>query len=203
MELGLSQESRAKRMTTPTPIPLTPVLTAPNENDYQAILTWPFAPQPFYEGQVIRLLQHDIPLRVLHSMCLVWVYRDPDGNAVGFGTLDFCKDYEQFTGGKVHAYIPLLAVNPGFQKRGHGRSIVEHLIAEAEAWVHGLTELSDLLFLDVYVANHPAIKLYEKYGFVTLNPDTPEPDPGENNEGFFVMARKVGVAGEPSPSGSP
>ena len=31
---------------------------------------------------------------------------------VGFSTLDICKDYEQFTEGKYHCYIPLLAVNP-------------------------------------------------------------------------------------------
>src|SRR5262249_34013448 len=119
------------RMGTPQPIPLTAVRTVPGEPEYQALLGGPFAAQPFYEGQVIRLLQHDIPHRVMYSFGLVWYYRDSDGNTVGFGTLDVCKDYERFTGGKHHCYIPLLAVNPAFQKRGHGRSIIEHLIGEA------------------------------------------------------------------------
>jgi len=115
----------------PQRIPLTPVRTFPGEPDYQALLTWPFAAQLFYEGQVLRLLQHDIPYRVLYSFGLVWVYRDPDGHTVGFGTLDVCREYERFTGGKYHSYIPLLAVHPAYRGLGHGRRIVEHLVGEA------------------------------------------------------------------------
>jgi ribosomal protein S18 acetylase RimI-like enzyme len=181
------------------PISLTPVRTAPGKPEFQAILTWPFAEQPFYEGQVKRLLQKDIPHRVMYGFCLVWVYRDPDGNVVGFGTLDVCKDYERFTGGKYHAYIPLLAVNPEFQKRGHGRSIVQHLIAEAVLIAQSPAGFSDLLFLDVYTANQGAISLYEKCGFVTLNPDAPILDPQENNAPYVIMAQKVAVA----PAGAP
>src|SRR5262245_34753039 len=115
-------------MSTPQPIPLTPVLTLPNEPAFQAVLTWQFADQPFYVGQVKRLLQNDIPYRIAYNGCLVWVYYDHDNNAVGFATLDLCDDYERFTEGKLHSYIPLLAVNPAFERRGHGRSIVQHLI---------------------------------------------------------------------------
>jgi hypothetical protein len=78
----------------------------------------------------LRLLQNDIPHRVVHSFGMVWVYRDPQANIVGFGTLDLCTEYARFTEGKYHSYIPLLAVNPGFRKRGHCRSIVQHLIGE-------------------------------------------------------------------------
>jgi len=176
------------------PIPLTAVRTAPGEAEYQALLGWPFAAQPFYEGQVIRLLQNDIPHRVMYSFGLVWVYRDPDANTVGFGTLDACKEYDQFTGGKVHCYMPLLAVNPAFQKRGHGRSIVEHLIAEAVLIAQSPADISDLLFLDVYTANQGAISLYDKCGFVTLNPGAPIPDPPENNETYIIMAKRVAVS---------
>ena len=31
--------------------------------------------------------------------CLFCVYRDPEGNSVGFGSLDYCLDYSRFTGG--------------------------------------------------------------------------------------------------------
>jgi len=160
-------------MLTTKPIPLKAIRTAPSEPEYQALLAWPFAAQPFYEGQVLRLLQNDIPYRVMYNFGMVWVYRDPAGNTVGFGTLDVCKEYALFAGGKYHSYIPLLAVDPAFQKRGHGRSIVEHLIAEAALLAGSPADLSDRLFLDVYTANQGAISLYEKCGFVTLNPDAP------------------------------
>lgn len=180
-------------MSTPQPISLTPIRTIPGDSGFQAILTWPFAEQPFYEGQVKRLLENDIPYRVTYGSCMVWVYRDPDGNTVGFGTLDVCKDYERFTGGKYHSYIPLLAVNPAFQKRGHGRSIVLHLIAEAVLIAESPAGCSELLFLDVYTANQGAVSLYQKCGFVTLNPDAPIPDSQENDEPYVIMAKRVVV----------
>jgi len=130
----------------------------------------------------------------MYSFGLVWVYQNPDGNTVGFGTLDVCKEYERFTDGKYHSYIPLLAVNPAFQKRGHGRSIVQHLIAEAVLIAQSPANFADFLFLDVYTANQGAIALYEKCGFVTLNPDAPILDPQENNEPYIIMAKKVAVA---------
>lgn len=180
-------------MSNPPPIPLTPVHSAPGEADFEVILAWQFAEQPFYEAQVQRLLEHDIPHRVVYSSCWVWTYRDPHGNTVGFGTLDVCQEYERFTGGRRHFYIPLLAVNPVFQRRGHGRSIVEHLTGEAVLIAQSSRDVSDLLFLDVYSANRGAISLYEKCGFITLNANTPIPDPEENNEPFVIMAKKVSL----------
>jgi ribosomal protein S18 acetylase RimI-like enzyme len=85
-------------------------------------------------------------------------------------------------------------VHPAFQKRGYGRGIVEHLIAEAVLIAQSPGDISDLLFLDVYTANKGAISLYNKCGFVTLNPDAAIPDPQENNETYFLMARSVAVA---------
>jgi ribosomal protein S18 acetylase RimI-like enzyme len=181
-------------MPKPPPIPLHPILTSPGKAEFQSILTWPFLDQPFYVRQVKQLLQADIPHRVAYSYCFVWVYHDPDGNPVGFGTLDVCKEYERFTGGKFHSYIPLLAVNPSFERRGHGRSIVEHLIGEAALVARSPADYSDLLFLDVYTSNQPAISLYEKCGFTTLNPDQPIPDPKERGEPYIVMAKKVAVS---------
>jgi ribosomal protein S18 acetylase RimI-like enzyme len=178
---------------SPQQIRLAPVRTFPGEPDYQALLTWPFAAQPFYERQVIRLLQNDIPHRVMFGFGLVWVYRDPAGNTVGFGTLDVCRDYGQFTGGKYHSYIPVLAVHPAFRGLGHGRRIVEHLVAEAALLAQSPADISDRLFLDVYAVNQGAIALYERCGFVILNPDAPVPDPHENNEPYIIMASCVAV----------
>jgi hypothetical protein len=93
-------------MATTQPIPLKAIRIVPSEPEYQALLAWQFAAQPFYEGQVFGLLRQDIPHRVMYSFGLVWVYQDPAGNTVGFGTLDVCKEYERFTGGKYHCYIP-------------------------------------------------------------------------------------------------
>lgn len=182
-------------MSTPQPIPLTPIPTAPGSPEYQDILTWPFANQPFYEGQVIRLVQTDIPHLVLYSWCRVWVYRDPNGNAVGFGTLEVCKEYEQFTNGQYHSYIPLLAVHPSFQNRGHGGSIVGHLTREAQLiFQRASSHISDILFLDVYTANQRAISLYGKCGFATLNPNTLIVDPDEGNQPYVIMAKKMAAA---------
>jgi ribosomal protein S18 acetylase RimI-like enzyme len=176
------------------PIPLKAIRTAPGEPEYQALLAWPFAAQPFYEKQVLGLLQNDIPNRVMFGFGLVWVYQDPNGNKVGFGTLDLCRENERFTGGKHHAYIPLLAVHPACRGQGHGRSIVEHLVAEAVLIAQSPHDLSNLLFLDVYTANQPAIALYEKCGFTILNPAAPIPDPQEHNETYVIMARNVAIA---------
>jgi hypothetical protein len=115
-------------MSTPKTIPLIPIRTSPEKAEFQAILNWPFAERPFYEGQVKRLLQH-------------------------------------------------------------GRVIVQHLVQTAQFAI--TPAISDHLFLDVYTANKGAIALYEKCGFVALNPDTPIPDPQEDNETFVIMAKKV------------
>ncbi len=181
-------------MSQRSPIRLTPVRILPGQEEYQAILTWPFAAEPFYEGQVTRLLAHDIPFRVRYTFGLVWVYKDPDGNSVGFGTLDVCKDYQKYTGGRFHSYIPLLAVNPSFQRLGHGKSIVRHLIGEAALIARSPADFSNLLFLDVYAANTGAISLYEKQGFEILNLDCPIADTQENNEPYYVMAKQVSLA---------
>ena len=116
---------------SPQPITLQALRTSPGKPEYQALLSWEFEPEPFYRGQIPRLLQSDIPYRVNYGSGFVWVYRDTSNSIVGFGSLDLCKEYERFTDGKSHTYIPLLAVHPNFQGRGYGRRIVDHLIGEA------------------------------------------------------------------------
>lgn len=68
------------------------------------------------------------------------------------------------------------------------------LVAEAVLLAQGPAGLSDLLFLDVYLANQGAITRYQKCGFVILNPDAPIPDPRENNEPYVIIARRVALA---------
>jgi ribosomal protein S18 acetylase RimI-like enzyme len=181
-------------MSTRQPIPLTAVLIQLGDPEFQAILAWQFPAEPFYEAQVQQVLKHDVPHRVIYNACAIWIYRDAHGNIVGFGTIDFCREYEQFTAGKQHFYIPVLAVNPAFQRRGHGRTIVEHLISEAALIAQLSDEVSNLLFLDVYSANKAATALYAKCGFAVLNPDNPILDPAENNETYFVMAKRISIA---------
>jgi ribosomal protein S18 acetylase RimI-like enzyme len=182
-------------MSTRPTIPLTAIQTFPGKPEYRDLLSWPFAAEPFYKAQVRRLLENDIPHRVAFSLCRVWISRDPDGTTVGFGTLDVCEEYKQFAEGKSHFYIPVLGVNPTFERRGHGRTIVQHLIAEAALLARFWHEVSDTLFLDVYTANAGAIALYNKCGFTTMNPDTPIRDPEENNEQYVIMAMNVAIAG--------
>ena len=145
----------------PTPI-LHPTTTYPGQPEYEDLLRWPFPPEPFYSGQVLELLKFDIPEKVLFGTCFTWVYRDAAGTSVGFGAVELCKEYEQFTGGRRHTYIPVIGVHPEFQGRGYGRAIVEHLVTEAVLFFHsplncltGDTQegFSDLLFLDVYSAS--------------------------------------------------
>ena len=167
----------------------------PKAEEFQAILNWPFPDHPFYKTQIKRLLQNDIPQRVAFNNCQVWGYRDPEAKTIGFGTLDLCSEYKRFTNDKPHCYIPLLAVHPDFEGRGHGRSIVQHLIfvAELARILRGPENCSEYLFLDVYTANQPAISLYEKFQFGILADNPPIQDPDENNETYVIMARKLAL----------
>src|SRR5271170_1987344 len=94
-------------------------------------------------------------------------YRDPEGSLVGFGTLDMSGECCEYTGGKLHPYIPLLAINPTIKSRGYGTSIVRHLIDEAALLVlRGVCH--DVLFLDVYTTSEKAIRVYTECGFTTV-----------------------------------
>lgn len=168
------------------PVPLTLLSIDLDSPEFAAIMGWPFA-DPF----VIRLLQSDIPQRMLFNHCAVWVYRDPDGNLVGFGTLDLCGDCSEFTSGQLHPYIPLLAINPTIKSLGYGTSIVRHLIDEA-ALLALRTHCHDVLFLDVYTTNAKAIGVYQQAGFVTISPQ-PISDPEEGGETYVIMARRVSL----------
>jgi len=169
------------------PIPLTPSPVDLDSPEFRAISGWPFD-----DSFVGRLLRSDIPQRVQFNEGRIWVYRDPEGPLVGFGTLDVCGDYSQYTASRPHPYIPVLAVNPTIPSLGYGTSIVRHLIGEAAFLAHR-GDCHDILFLDVYTTSEKAIHLYEKCQFVKLN-DVAIPDPLENSKAYFVMAKRVAIA---------
>ena len=135
----------------------------PAHSDYAATLAWPFPTEPFYVAQVLDLLRGDLPERVLfNSYCFVWLYRDSAGTPVGFGSLDVCDEYMEFADGRSHCYLPVLAVHPEHKGKGYGKQIIEHLVSESVLFHESPHDLSDLLLLDVYRANTPAIGLYAR-----------------------------------------
>lgn len=167
-------------MSDRAPIPLVPALVPLDSRAFAEIGGWPFA-DPF----VSRLLRTDIPRRV-------WTYFDPAGQPVGFGTLDVCDDWREFTGGRPHPYIPLLATNPTVKSLGYGTTILRHLVEEA-ALLASRPGCHDELILDVYTTSEKAIKLYTDGGFRCVI-DGPRADPAEGGKEYIVMARRVSVA---------
>jgi ribosomal protein S18 acetylase RimI-like enzyme len=176
-------------MSDRTPIPLVPILIGLNAREFEEIRDWSFA-----DAYVGRMLRGDIPRRmILSERFRIWIYLDPDGQIVGFGTLDVGYEYGDYTGGRPHAYIPLLAVNPVMEGRGHGKWIVRHLIGEAALLAGGSGGSHDYLFLDVYASNERAIGLYKKCGFIEVS-DEPRPDPDEDDRPYIVMALRISGA---------
>ena len=139
-------------MSPVTPVPLVPVRIGLISAEFREIRGWRFGDDEY----VGRLLREDIPERLRRGSGHIWVYRDPQGLVVGFGTLDLRDHYSDFTGGALHPYIPLLAVNPAIRSLGFGTSIVTHLISEA-ATLAGRGDCLNVLFLDVYESNEKSI----------------------------------------------
>jgi ribosomal protein S18 acetylase RimI-like enzyme len=175
-------------MSDRTPIPIEPIAIGHDSPEFEAICGWPFA-----DDYVGRVLRHDIPRRVVLGDCRIWIYRDPDGEVVGFGTLEVGEEYLDFTEGRPHPYIPLLAVNPPLQGRGHGRRIVEHLIAEAAIRASSPAGCCGDLFLDVYADNLKAIELYERCGFIKTG-DEPRLHREEGDRPYLIMVKNVSAA---------
>lgn len=177
-------DRREEPITEREPIPLSAALTQHNTPEYRTLLSWPYA-DPF----VSRMLRTDIRERFLSGDCQVWVYRDPDGQLVGFGVLDLEVYY---TPAKPHPYIVLLAVNPTIKSLGYGTAIVNHLIGAATVLAADPTRCGDTLFLDVYTGNVKGINLYIACGFAIID-DEPIPDPAEAGKRYLVMSRSVAI----------
>ncbi len=173
-------------MSDRTPIPLTPILIPHDSPEFREIRDWPFA-----DPYIGRLLREDIPRHVILWDCQIWIYHDPDGQTVGFGTIDVCDDYYDFTRNQLHPYIPLLAVNPSMEGRGHGRWIVRDLIDKAGILAR-IEGCHNVLYLDVYAENEKAIKLYEKCGFMKTK-DEPRLDSREADKPYIIMFQQLFV----------
>ena len=98
------------------------------------------------------------------------------------------KDYAYLTGGMPHVYIPVLAVSPAHRRKGYGDAIIRHLVEMAAVLVRIGCDLSDYAFLDVYEANHAAVRLYSRCEFQTVGAAC---DPLENNERYLIMAQEL------------
>lgn len=177
-------------MSDRTPILLKPKRIDLDSPEFEEIRGWSFPDDISYVG---RRLRDDIPQRVSRGPCRLWIYLDPTGENVGFGTLDVRDYYSIYTDGQLHLYIPLLAKNPAIEKKGYGRPIVKHLIGEAALIASEREDLADRLFLDVYADNDKVIELYKEFGFAVLE-DEPTPDPDENDRPYFIMAAGITVA---------
>ncbi len=180
-------------MSNPPVVILSPQPIVHSHSEFKELLSWQ------YEGDdafVTRLLENDIPQRILFEGCTLWVYRDrmnhPDGKIVGFGALAINRDHSRYTHGNPHLHIPLLGKNPSVKSLGYGKSILNHLISEAALRVKWQNLKSDAVFLEVYTTSIKAISLYQDdFGFVKLTA-SPCDDKAEGKQ-FWVMARSVGV----------
>lgn len=163
--------------------------------EYHSLLSWPFPSVPFYERQVLRVLAVDVPQRFAAGNCQCWIYKDGADEVVGFGAIQFMsEDCLSFAEpGKLHTYLVVLGTHPGHQKRGHGKRIFNHLFDLSIQYAAGqaIEGYDDCVYLDVYTTNTIAIGIYQKAGFTILNEVDPIPDPAENNETYYVMARKA------------
>jgi ribosomal protein S18 acetylase RimI-like enzyme len=168
-------------------IPLTPTLIEIDSDEFNAICGWPFS-----DRFVGRVLRDDIPQRLRLNIGWIWIYRDRAGRLVGFGSLTICDDYSIYNDGHHHPYIPILAVNPTLVGCGYGTAILRHLVSHAALLTCNKYRESDVLFLDVYVSNVNAIRLYEKCGFVKIAHD-PRYDPDEENY-YIIMAKRVSIS---------
>jgi len=94
-----------------------------------------------------------------------WMEKPPDGVtgivAVLDGRLVGSADVTQCKGRRCHAGGIGLVVHDDFHRRGIGAALLSTLVGVADNWLN-LRRLE----LTVYVDNEPAIRLYEKFGFV-------------------------------------
>jgi ribosomal protein S18 acetylase RimI-like enzyme len=169
-------------------IPLKPVRIEHDSTEFELIMNWPYA-----DSFVTRLLHDDIPQRLQFGSCRLWIYRDPNGEVVGFGSLDLSNDCLAFSSGQRHTYIPLLAVNPTIKSLGYGTSILHHLMDEAVLLTAANSRCHDSLFLDVYTTSDKALKLYITNGFVQVSPE-PIADVQAEGKLYLVLAKRVALA---------
>lgn len=84
----------------------------------------------------------------------VRVARDPAGAVLGYVLFWHVTD-------EIH--LLNVAVEPASRRRGVGRALVEHLVEYAHA------HAAERVLLEVRASNEPAIRLYDRLGFVRFN----------------------------------
>ena len=84
---------------------------------------------------------------------VLWVYEE-EGKIRGY--YDLWIIFE-------NAELATIGVDPAYQKQGIGQKLMDHLTAEA------MKHECENIGLEVRVSNLPAIKLYERNGFFTIN----------------------------------
>jgi ribosomal protein S18 acetylase RimI-like enzyme len=87
------------------------------------------------------------------------VVAEVNGELIGSGYARI-EEAKQYLDHPKHAYLGFMYVDPGYRGRGINKIILDHLVSWATT--HGITEI----VLEVYYDNHPAIKAYEKAGFI-------------------------------------
>ena len=169
---------------------LTPQLVETSEPAYSELLTWPFPTEPFYAAQVLEVLRKELPAWAQRPISLLKVWQYLSGNAVvAFGSLDVSSEYAAIAGTLDHFYIPVLGVHPEQSGKGYGKQVIQHLIEAATSLLPALSHVvAPAVFLDVYIENTIAVKMYEKLGFGVL---VTNQDPAQNNQSYHVMARKL------------
>lgn len=107
-----------------------------------------------------------------------------DGVITGY--CDLWIMYEQ-------AQVANIAVSPSCQRKGIGASLMEWMIAKA------LDAGCENLSLEVRVSNLPALRLYEKYGFLQVNIRRHYYEDGED---AYLMVKPLGGLKNDSDTGN-
>ncbi len=113
---------------------------------------------------------------VANGKCDVWLYLNETGDVVGFSSLGATKwKYPQNSSQRQQInVIPNVAIASDFQGRGHFRTVMEHLFAQAKK----RSERLPLIGLFVDPRNSAAIDIYKRFGFETFHHDYYDPDTG-------------------------
>ena len=100
---------------------------------------------------------YDVADLVARSSSQVLV-AEVSGRLVGTGHASIKESLGYLTH-DAHAYLGLMYVDPEYR----GEGIIQSIIADLLQWARarGVTDF----YLDVYAANQPALKAYEKFGF--------------------------------------
>ena len=100
-------------------------------------------------------LQVDLEAELDREIALPWVLRSPvSGEPLAFALAWSVAD---------ELHLLDMASHPEQRRRGHARALLRELLRYAQR------EQKRLFLLEVRQSNDPAIRLYEKYGFVVEN----------------------------------